>query len=99
MSVEIIYTNGPCGTCPVQAEGTINGHPFYFRSRHMRWSIRIACGKKSDPFDNDSWYYDEDYPSIEGEEHLRRVSAGYAAKEECIKFIERCAGIFTCKEP
>ena len=91
MSAEIIYTSEPAGACPVQAEGTINGYPFYFRSRHMRWSIRIANNKDGDPFDDGSWYFEEDYPSIEGKEHLRRVSAGYASKEECIKFIERTA--------
>jgi len=95
---EIIYTSEPSGTCPVQAEGTINGYPFYFRSRHMRWSIRVARNKDGDPFDDDAWYFEEDYPSKEGEEHLRRVSAGYAAKEECIKFIERCAETFISKE-
>lgn len=98
MSVEVIYISEPSGTCPVQAEGTINGYPFYFRSRYMRWSIRVARNKDGDPFDNDAWYYDEDYPSIEGEEHLRWVSVGYAAKEECIKFIERCAETFISKE-
>lgn len=30
------------GVCPVQAEGTINGKPFYFRARHGKWSLDIA---------------------------------------------------------
>lgn len=34
------------GICPVQAEGTIDGLPFYFRARGQRWSIEI--GKSSD---------------------------------------------------
>lgn len=30
------------GVCPIQAEGTINGEPFYFRSRHQHWSLCIG---------------------------------------------------------
>lgn len=29
------------GNCPVQAEGTIDGVPFYFRSRGERWSFSV----------------------------------------------------------
>lgn len=32
------------GNCPVQAEGTINGAPFYFRARGDSWSIEIGGG-------------------------------------------------------
>jgi len=27
------------GVCPVQADGTVNGRPFYFRARHGSWSF------------------------------------------------------------
>lgn len=30
------------GNCPVQAEGTINGKPFYFRARGQHWSLGIG---------------------------------------------------------
>ena len=30
------------GNCPVQAEGTIDGKPFYFRARGRWWSLEIA---------------------------------------------------------
>lgn len=30
------------GNCPVQAEGRINGHPFYFRARWRYWAMHIA---------------------------------------------------------
>lgn len=29
------------GQCPVQAEGTIMGRPFYFRARGNRWSFEV----------------------------------------------------------
>lgn len=32
------------GNCPVQATGTIDGEPFYFRSRGEHWSIEIGPG-------------------------------------------------------
>ncbi len=31
------------GACPTQAEGTIDGHPFYFRARHGVWSLLVAA--------------------------------------------------------
>jgi len=38
------------GNCPVQAEGTINGQPFYFRARGDSWRMNIG-----------DWSYEEDY--------------------------------------
>lgn len=32
------------GNCPVQADGFIDGEPFYFRSRGQHWSIEIGPG-------------------------------------------------------
>ena len=89
--MELIITNGPGGVCPVQAEGTISGYPFYFRSRHARWSLHVASSPSGDPLDDDAWTIIEDYP-LKGEtEETRRVSAGYATKDECMRFIERHA--------
>ena len=78
----------------MQAEGTINGYPFYFRSRHSRWSLRVASSQDSNAFDDTAWSIAEDYPLKEGEHEYKRVSAGYASKEECIEFIERHAETF-----
>ena len=95
--MKIEFTNGPAGTCPVQAEGTINGYPFYFRSRHARWSLYVASSTSSDPLDDDAWVVTEDYPVKEGQGENRRVSAGYASKEECLEFIKRHAQTFVLK--
>lgn len=38
---EIEYTELG-GACPVQADGAIDGHPFYFRYRGDQWSLTIA---------------------------------------------------------
>ena len=40
------------GNCPVQAEGTIDGRPFYFRARGQSWSMGIGGDVVGDP----DWY-------------------------------------------
>ena len=30
------------GMCPTQAEGTMNGNPFYFRARHGDWTLTVV---------------------------------------------------------
>lgn len=37
------------GNCPVQAEGTINGEPFYFRARWDHWSLGVGGDPVSAP--------------------------------------------------
>lgn len=34
---------------PVQAEGEVKGHPFYFRARGITWSFSAANGQEQDP--------------------------------------------------
>ena len=31
-----------CGACPVQYEGLVNGHQWYFRARYNAWSLHVA---------------------------------------------------------
>lgn len=40
MQLEIEYI---VGQCPVQAEGTVNGVPFYFRARHAHWTFSVGA--------------------------------------------------------
>lgn len=44
------------GNCPVQAEGTINHKPFYFRARGESWSLGIGG---TDPCGNAEWEHAE----------------------------------------
>lgn len=71
------------GNCPVQAEGTINGEPFYFRARGEHWSLEIndADGKIV-------WEYDEHYPH-------GQYSAGWMTEDEAKAFIELAANKYT----
>jgi len=74
------------GMCPVQAEGTIDGTPFYFRARGAKWEIGIGLDAVSACLDRGEaggWYKREPY----GE----NFKAGYMPVKETIAFIEQCA--------
>jgi hypothetical protein len=52
------------GNCPVQAEGSVDGYPFYFRARGDRWCVEIASTKDNpDWFDSDEnlWVWSEEW--------------------------------------
>lgn len=70
------------GQCPVQAEGTIAGKPFYFRARGCRWQFEVEdeCG---DP----KWVYAERYSDDE-------FAAGWMSEEEARGFIEKAAKMY-----
>ena len=88
MTIE--YEQGPCGLCPVQAEGKINGLPFYFRSRGGSWSLSIAATPDGDPLDYDTClYHQEPYDGVNRDDF--RFGAGYANAVESRAFIERAA--------
>jgi len=65
------------GQCPVQAEGTIDGIPFYFRARGARWSFSVG------PFSNRTpdWVHEEDFGT--------GFDAGWMTPEEAVEAIER----------
>lgn len=98
----VSYTYGPSGRCPVQAEGFINGHRFYFRSRGGHWALRVSSDerKRHDPLsDNNSWYLKEEYngkASIRDAEinDGQKYAAGWAEEAECREAIQRMADIW-----
>jgi len=88
MTIE--YEQGPCGQCPVQAEGKINGLPFYFRSRGASWSLSIASTPDRDPLEDEGVYFHGEL--YDGERNADfPFGAGYANAHECCVFIERAA--------
>lgn len=95
----IIYTEEPSGKCPVQAEGTINGREFYFRSRGSRWALHVA-GPCGNVFASDQWSHSEEYPGCADEEPTLigerevKFGAGHAEPEECKEFITRVAALW-----
>jgi len=76
-----------CGNCPVQAEGTINGVPFYFRARGQMWSLGVGADPVGSPdWESDANWGDNEYAAgwmtdEEAEAIIRRVAASYAAGE------------------
>jgi hypothetical protein len=79
-------------TAPVQAEGTIEGSAFYFRSRHDHWSFAVSDDSNIDPIDIGS--------PEEGAAHgffiERRYAGGPAGAgqmplEEAERIIDDCA--------
>lgn len=51
------------GNCPVQAEGRIDGLPFYFRARGQKWTIAIGHGALGRSAADAEWYHEETYGS------------------------------------
>ena len=81
------------GWCPVQADGTVDGVPFYFHSRGEGWSMAIGddpvgvtIGNKPGWVQNELW----------GTEPF---AAGYMPLDIATKIIQRCAEEFSRKHP
>lgn len=77
------------GACPVQAEGTVDGIPFYFRARGDEWSMSIGL----DPVDVScgfapGFHYEEDYGD-------GPYDAGWMEEDEARAFIEKAAALWT----
>ena len=68
------------GLCPVQAEGTIDGKPFYFRARGSAWSIGIG----GEPVGSPEWSHREPYGD-------GQFDAGWMRLHEARAFIEQAA--------
>jgi hypothetical protein len=74
------------GQCPFQAEGTINGEPFYFRSRGTHWEMSIGeIDVSGDPV----WYYEEEYGEW--------PTAGWITADEARAFIRKAAEMFATR--
>lgn len=72
------------GFCPVQAEGSIDGKPFYFRARGSHWSLSIGG---EDVVVKPEWYHEEGY----GEGPF---DAGWMELDEARSFIRKGAGLY-----
>lgn len=77
-----------CTACPVQAEGSIASHPFYFRARWDRWSFAVSLSPSVDPVDVSSasqgFFRESKYGSGDSD-------AGYMPLEEARAVVLRCA--------
>ncbi|MDW9479012.1 hypothetical protein GOB57_10090 [Sinorhizobium meliloti] len=74
------------GFCPVQAEGTVDGLPFYFRARGRHWRIGIGGDCVMEP----TWGYGESYGT-------GPFDAGCMPEDEATGFIEKAIGLYRCE--
>lgn len=72
------------GNCPVQAEGTIDGVPFYFRARGERWQLFVGG---DDLLGDPHWYHEEPW----GDEAF---SAGWMTEDEARALIQKGAQLY-----
>lgn len=72
------------GNCPVQAEGTIHGAPFYFRARGNHWSLSIGG---DDIIGDPDWFHEE--PWGDGP-----YAAGWMTEAEARACIEKGAKLY-----
>ena len=80
MIIDIIEP--PSGRCPVQASGTIDGEPWYFRARGCGWSVSFGPWDKEIP-----WYVHNAVLYVHGR-YGERAQAGYMPTEHaeaCLK--------------
>jgi hypothetical protein len=71
------------GFCPVQATGTIDGFPFYFRARGEHWSLAICHLPLTEPV----WYHREPWGS-------EPFEAGYMTVDEATQMIQKGAALW-----
>jgi hypothetical protein len=69
------------GNCPVQAEGTILGKPFYFRARGEHWTLGIGG---SDPMIAPEWQRRERWGN-------KQFEAGWMLESDALAIIRQCA--------
>lgn len=73
------------GFCPVQAEGRIDGQPFYFRARHSHWSIEIGGGFV---LGGEGWRHEEEFEGAgwmlvgEARDFIAKAAKLWAARDE-----------------
>lgn len=74
------------GWTPVQAEGKLDGHYFYFRARGSYW--RFELGGNEQRTRSPRWWHEEPWPSVTGFE------AGYMSDEDAVCCILKAIELF-----
>ena len=82
-----------CTACPVQAHGTVDGVPFYFRARYQWWTMEIGPGNthrrvdKEAADDDPYWEYEERWSDEE-------FAAGYMSLDEADGCMAKAAALW-----
>lgn len=86
-----------CTVAPVQAEGTVAGHAFYFRARGNTWEFTVAEREGDDPAEfgeadvtaGRAWYRSGTLPG--------RFAASWMPIEDAKAVINECARAYISK--
>lgn len=76
------------GNCPVQAEGFIDGQPFYFRARGNRWTMGIGG---ADTVLSPDWFHEALYGDAP-------FAAGWMDDDEARHFIAEAAALYRASQ-
>lgn len=89
-----VSTTGTClsvdylgGNCPVQAEGVVDGRPFYFKARGRRWYLEVGGIAAAEP----EWRYEEPYGT-------GPYDAGWMTEDEARAFLEKAVDLYRARE-
>lgn len=74
------------GNCPVQAEGTVDGKPFYFRARGNEWRMNIG-GEDEAVIITPEWTYAENYGA-------EPFAAGWMSEAEAAAFMNEAFTLY-----
>lgn len=74
------------GWTPVQADGRLDGHHFYFRARGSYWRFELGGNERHTR--SPRWWHEESWPSVTGFE------AGYMSDEEAVSCILKAIDLF-----
>ncbi|MBY3441807.1 hypothetical protein [Rhizobium laguerreae] len=78
------------GSCPVQAQGHVDGHYWYFRARGAEW--RLEIGGNENGTKAPGWWHGEEWPTDDG------FGAGYLTDEEAIACILRAVELYRTED-
>lgn len=70
------------GFCPVQAEGDVDGKPFYFRARGDTWVLRVG----DNVFSPTAWRYSEPFG--------KWPDAGWMELDTAVSFIRKAIALY-----
>lgn len=80
------------GQAPVQAEGTVAGRPFYFRSRYAHWTFSLSEDDEVHPVAIDAAVAGAAHGFFrEGAYGTGRFEASYMPEGEARRIIRACA--------
>ena len=83
-------------SAPVQAKGTVEGFPFYFRARHEFWTFAVYTDPKHHPAEIAS---EAERFFLEGAYGIGTFDASYMPLEEAERIMHECSRLYSERVP